>query len=128
MGDYAANPGYLTPPPLVIYYFGGRGTRKTEPIVSTDLSMNWSMPVFGQKPRVFVRFVVGNLFNGAAVARPDDTVLTAVFDPTLALFNPFSQAPVEGVHYRLGPRYGQALSADGWQRPRSFILSTGIRF
>jgi outer membrane receptor for ferrienterochelin and colicin len=126
--DYVANPGYLTPPPLVLYYFGGRGARSTETIGSTDLSINWSLPVFGEKPRLFVRFVVGNLFNRAAVDRPDDTVLTAVFDPTLSLFNPLTQTPVEGVHYRLGPRYGQALSADGWQTPRSLVIGTGLRF
>jgi hypothetical protein len=68
------------------------------------------------------------VFNRAVVVRPDDTVLTAVLDPTLAPFDPFAQTPIEGVHYRLGPSFGQALSADAWQRPRWLGVSGGIRF
>ena len=125
---FLPNPGYLTPPVIGTYYFGARGGDKTETVASTDLSLNLSAPLLNQKLRVFVRLILGNIFNQAVVTRPDDTVLTAVLDPSLALFNPFTQTPIEGVHYRLGPSYGQALSADAWQRPRRFAVHAGFRF
>src|SRR5262249_42971897 len=117
-----------TPPVIGTYFVGGRGVEKTDTVASTDLSLNLSAPILRNRLRVFARFVFGNLFNQAVVTRPDDTVLTAVLDPTLALFNPFTQTPIEGVHYRTSPTYGQALSADGWQRPRWFAFSAGLRF
>ncbi|NOT26669.1 MAG: TonB-dependent receptor [Acidobacteria bacterium] len=125
---FLPNPGYVTPPVIGTYFFGGRGVDTTDAAASTDLSLNVSAPILRDRLRVFARFVLGNIFNQAVVTRPDDTVLTAVLDPALALFNPFTQSPVEGVHYRLGPTYGQALSADGWQRPRWFAFSAGFRF
>jgi hypothetical protein len=125
---FLPNPGYVTPPVIGTYFFGGRGANKTDVAASTDLSLNVSKPILRDRLRVFARFVLGNVFNQSVVTRPDDTVLTAVLDPSLALFNPFAQSPVEGVHYRFGPAYGQALSADGWQRPRWFAFSAGFRF
>jgi hypothetical protein len=125
---YLPNPGYLTPPVIGTYYFGARGGDSTQTVAATDLSVNLSTPVLGERVRVFARVIVGNVFNRAVVVRPDDTVLTAVLDPTLAPFDPFAQTPIEGVHYRLGPSFGQALSADAWQRPRWLGVSGGIRF
>ena len=128
--NYIPNPGYLTPPATVTYYFGERGGYETDTIVSTDLSINWIIPVtpLGPKSQFFLRFVVDNLWNQAAIDGPNDTVQTNNTDPTLALFNPFTETPVEGVHYRLGPEYGQAISAAAWQTPRRFIISGGFRF
>jgi hypothetical protein len=128
VAGYLPNPGYLTPPIVGTYHFGARGGDRAETVAATDLSVNLSAPLPGDRLRLFVRFIVGNLFNRAVVVRPDDTVLTAVLDPTLTPFDPFTQTPVEGVHYRLGPSYGKSLSADAWQRPRWLGLSLGIRF
>jgi hypothetical protein len=127
-GGYLANPGYLTPPVVGTYYFGARGGSETATLSSTDLSVNLSTPLLDEKLRVFVRVIVGNLFDRSIVDHPDDTVLTAVLDPTLAPFNPFTQTPIEGEHYRLGSSYGQALSADGWQPPRWLAVNAGFRF
>ena len=55
-------------------------------------------------------------------------MLTAATDPTLQTFNPFTETPVEGVHYRLGPDFGNAISAAAYQTPRSFYFSGGFRF
>jgi hypothetical protein len=126
--SYVDNPGYVTPPAVATYYLGERGGHETATIVSTDLSINWSMLVLGGKSRVFSRLIVANVFNRTVIVSPDDTVLTAVIDPTLSPFDPFTQRPLEGIHYRLGPQYGQALSADAWQHPRSVVVSAGIRF
>jgi hypothetical protein len=51
-----------------------------------------------------------------------------LLDPSLQLFNPYVQQPVAGVHYRLGPAFGEALSADGWERPRWVSVNGGLRF
>jgi hypothetical protein len=69
-----------------------------------------------------------NLFNADAVDGPNGTVLTNATDTTLQAFNPFTTTPVEGVHYRLGPDFGKALSAGAYQTPRSFYMSGGFRF
>ena len=128
--NYVTNPGYLTPPTTVTYYFGERGGVSTDTIVATDLSINWNVPVkfLGPKSQFFARFVIDNLWNQAAIDGPNDTVLTNNTDSTLALFDPFTQTPVEGVHYRLGPDYGGAISAAAWQLPRTISFSAGFRF
>jgi len=128
--SYVANPGYVTPPTTVTYYFGGRGTDVSDAIVTTDLSVNYTLPfkALGPKAQFFFRFVMDNLFNAAAIDGPNSTVLTAATDSTLKTFNPFTETPVENVHYRLGPSFGQAISASGYQTPRSFYLSGGFRF
>jgi hypothetical protein len=128
--NYVTNPGYLTPPATVTYYFGERGGYATDTIVSTDLSINWILPVkvLGPKSQFFLRFIVDNLFNQAAVDGPNDTVNTNNTDSRLQPFNPFTETPVEGVHYALGPDYGKAISASGWQVPRQFQISGGFRF
>lgn len=128
VGQYVRNPGYLTPPPIGLYFFAGRGDLRADTMFATDLSINWSVPGPAAWPKGFVRVVVGNVFNGSVVRRPDDSVLTALLDPSLALFNPFTETPIEGLHYRRGPAYGQAQSADAWQRPRSISASAALRF
>jgi hypothetical protein len=127
-GPFLPNPGYATPPVAALYYFGSRNARRGDTSVATDASVNWSAAVGGGSLRVFARLIVGNLFNRMVVRRPDDTVLTALLDPSLQLFNPYVQQPVAGVHYRLGPAFGEALSADGWERPRWVSVNGGLRF
>ena len=61
-----------------------------------------------------------------------------VFDPqgiddnegisTLAPFNPFTETPVEGVHWRKGATFGQPLNENDFQTPRTFRFSVGFRF
>jgi hypothetical protein len=126
-GPFLPNPGYATPPVGALYYFGSRNVHRLDPSIATDLSINLSASARGST-RVFARLLLGNLFNRVVVRRPDDTVLTAVLDPSLQPFNPFLQEPVAGLHYRLGPAFGQALSADAWERPRWVSVNGGLRF
>jgi hypothetical protein len=128
--SYVVNPGYLTPPTTVTYYFGGRGTDVTDTVFSTDLSVNYALPFrpLGSKSEFFLRFVWDNVFNQHAIDGPNGTVLTNATDSTLQPFNPFNTTPIEGVHYKLGPEFGKALSASAFQTPRSFYMSGGFRF
>jgi len=131
LSSYVANPGYLTPPTTVTYYFeGGRGMDVSDTIVTTDLSVNYTLPFkpLGPKAEFFFRFIMDNLFNADAIDGPNGTVLTNATDTTLQAFNPFTTTPVENVHYRLGPDFGNALSASAYQTPRSFYFSGGFRF
>lgn len=131
LAAYVPNPGYLTPPTTVTYYFGKeRGTDVSDTIVTTDLSVNYSLPfkVLGPKAEFFFRFVMDNLFNASAIDGPNGTVLTNATDATLQPFNPFTTDPIEGVNYRLGPDFGKAISASAYQTPRSFYFSGGFRF
>jgi hypothetical protein len=130
LSSYVVNPGYLTPPTTVTYYFGGRGIDVSDTLVSTDLSINYTLPfrALGPKAQFFFRFVMDNLFNADAIDGPNGTVLTNATDTTLQAFNPFVTTPVEGVHYRLGPDFGKAISSGAYQTPRSFYMSGGFRF
>jgi hypothetical protein len=46
----------------------------------------------------------------------------------LASFNPFTETPVEGVHYAKGPNFGKPTSEADLQPPRTFQFSVGFRF
>ena len=79
-----------------------------------------------------MRFVVDNVFNQSAqVGSGNETVFSATNQNpgrTLLPFNPFTETPIEGVHYELGPSFGQAVSAGDYQSPRSAFVSVGLRF
>jgi outer membrane receptor protein involved in Fe transport len=123
-----ANPGYSTPPATVPYFFGGRGNFVTETATATDLSINFERGL-GKKAELFLRFVVLNLFNESAQIRPgDETVLTSNNDPRYSPFDPFTETPVRGVHWDLGPRFGEAVNADDYQTPRTLSFAAGFRF
>jgi hypothetical protein len=49
-------------------------------------------------------------------------------DPSLLPFNPFTETPVEGVHWRKGEDFGKPLEEDDLQLPRVYRFSVGIRF
>jgi hypothetical protein len=130
---FVTNPGYLTPDTTTTYYFGGRGNHKTDTIWSTDLSLNYYLPVgLLKKSQLFARVVVDNVFNQAAQdGVGNDTVFTASNQNparSLQAFNPFTTTPVEGVHYELHPQYGQPVGAADYQQPRRFYFALGFRF
>ena len=127
---FVTNPGYLTPPAAVAYYFGGRGSYRTGNLTRTDLSLNYSFKVgaLGSRTRTFARAVVNNAFNESAVVDVDSTVFTNDSLASLARFNPFTQQPVEGVNWAKGPDFGRPVAASGYQAARSFTFAVGIRF
>ena len=138
---YVTDPGYLTEPASVTYFFGGRGTLKTDDITRTDLALNYRLQLGGVQ--LFVQPEVLNLFNEQGVESYDEEVLTAVDCPPptgnttlqapcpargLARFNPFTEKPVEGTHYILGPNFGKPDDESDYQTPRTFRVSLGLRF
>ena len=124
---FVTNPGYVTPPSTVTYFYSERGAFKTEDITSTAVGLNYSL-FFGDF-EIFGQLDVTNVFNEDGVINVNTTnVLTSLNDSTLQSFNPFTTTPVEGVHWRKGPNFGQALSVSDLQAPRTYAVSLGVRF
>ncbi|HEY3383129.1 MAG TPA: hypothetical protein VGK32_15265 [Vicinamibacterales bacterium] len=146
MRPYVANPGYTTAQggSTVQYYFAARDAYRGDWMIRTDLSLNYSYRV--GKVEAFWQGQVLNLFDRAAVtgvANLNQNVFTAASPGTirgLAAFNAFTTAPVAGVNYVLDPgttsrdlagnpvAFGQPLSANAYQTPRTFRMSFGVRF
>jgi hypothetical protein len=75
-----------------------------------------------------VRAVLVNAFNRAAAIRVNKTVLTRNDSAAYVAFNPFTDTPVQGVHYGFGSDFGQPISPFDYQAPREFSISFGIRY
>lgn len=131
IGDYVTNPGYATPPYSTTYWFTGRDAFRTPTVTHVDLALNWSRR-FGAV-EAFIQPQVINVLDRHSVATNEPTLVdqgvsTAVYDAGLQPFDPFATRPVEGVHYRRSPTFGQAMSPEAYQQPRTFRVSLGIRF
>jgi outer membrane receptor for ferrienterochelin and colicin len=137
--NYVPNPGYLTPPVRVNYFFTDRGALTTPDVFRTDISFNYDFRIGGVD--LFVHPELINVFNSqkvdtTAVNFFDTTVLTADNNaacpnsPTgrCLAFNPFTETPVEGVNWVKGPNFGKAISPFGFQQPRTYRVSLGLRF
>jgi hypothetical protein len=124
---FITNPGYVSVPTGVSYFFGPRGNLKTADITRTDLSVNYKIRLL-RGVDFFIQPEVLNVFNRQGVTSYDEEVLTNSDTTTLKAFNPFTETPVEGVHYALGPNFGQPNSEGDFQTPRTFRISMGLRF
>lgn len=126
---YVANPGYITPPSTVTYYLGERGGLRFNSTWRTDVSLSWNRRLPGlARAQVFFRGVVNNVFNHLRMDGFNTSIISRTGDATLAAFNPFTERPVEGTHWRRGPSFGQATSPTSYQSPREFNFSVGFRF
>jgi outer membrane receptor for ferrienterochelin and colicin len=146
---YVTNPGYVTPPTgsQTIYYFTARDGFRLEGQKRTDLAANYTydLNLGTRRLSLFVQGQVVNLFNqfqlcgcganvflngGAAQSRfVDQAVRTAVTNAaTYRPFNPFTETPVEGVHWDLSPAFGKATSRFAYTSPRMFRMTFGVRF
>lgn len=124
---YVANPGYQAAPSTVTYYFDDRGAQRYDDLWRTDLSLTWTRRVPGGVD-LFFRGIVANVFNQAAQIAGNETILTRTNDASFALFNPFTERPVQGTHYQFSPLYGQPTGVGDYQTPRELNFSVGIRF
>ena len=144
-----ANPGYVTPPATVTYYFTARDAFRTEAVTQTDLSINYAfkLPIAGRDVEMFIQPEVLNVLNeDGIISTGTNFFSTAIFDATNSgatscngarckTFNPFTETPVEGVHWAKRPPgsngfggFGQATTPDAYQTARTYRFSVGIRF
>jgi hypothetical protein len=143
---YVVNPGYANPlssSATLEYFFFPRDEFRTETQHRTDLSINYRHRIISTA-EVFFRGEVLNLFNqfqlcgcggtvfnnggGSDIRTINTSVLTRSNTAALQPFNPFTETPVEGVHWALGPTFGQASSRFAYTTPRTFRFSVGARF
>jgi hypothetical protein len=133
--DGIVNPGYVTPPSRVWYYFGGRGKYRADDITSTNLALNYEAPAF-HGAQFFVQTDIINVLNEQGVEYPatargnviDQTVFVRRTRASLTAFNPFTTTPVEGTHYAKSATFGQPTNREAYQDPREYRISMGIRF
>ena len=131
-GPYVDDPGYAEPPDTVGFWFTARDAFRTESMFRTDLSINYDYRVghttfFGQMQvlNLFNQFQLFNLGSNAI----NTTVLTAVDDSDRFVpFNPFTDRPVQGVHWDYDERFGTPTGAAAYTFPRTFQFALGIRF
>ena len=142
---FITNPGYRTPPRTVTYYFTARDANRTEDILRTDLALNLSFRL--KALELFVHPEVINLFDADNIDTTDSRFLNqSVFSSTntgatscsqagpnggpgrCQPFNPYTDTPIEGVHWQKGPQFGQPISPLGFQTPRTYRFSVGVRF
>jgi Carboxypeptidase regulatory-like domain/TonB dependent receptor/TonB-dependent Receptor Plug Domain len=131
---FVSNPGYATPPNTNTYYFTARDAFRTETSYRTDLAVNLDRRIGGTRgPHVFAQFQVANVLNQFQLFRNtageiNTTALSRVDTNTLTRFNPFTTTPVEGVNWRKGDKFGQAVSRNAYTLPRTFSFSVGVTF
>lgn len=127
---------YAQPPLDVPYFLSGRGALRWDSVTSTDVALRYEYPLV-RTSGVFVDVNFSNIFNESARIGGDTAILARRSpsckqkeNPALrcALFNPFTEKPVEGVNYMKSPTFGRATSTAHYQTPRTYALSAGIRF
>jgi len=131
--SYVTGVNYVTPVTQAQYYFTARDAYRLETSTRTDFAATYDYR-FGGPHRVamFVKAEVLNLFDQSALVNPffvDQSVLTASNSPTrFQRFNPFTETPVQGTHWDVGPNFGKALSRFAYQAPRQLRVAVGVRF
>ncbi len=132
---YVTNPGYAVTPGNQTYFFTARDAYRTEGQKRTDISLDLSRRIGsrGVAPEVFANVQLLNVFNTYQLYNIlangiNTTVQTAVNTATLQAFNPFTTTPIEGVHWRKGDQFGQAIARTAYTTPRTFRFSVGVRF
>ena len=132
-GAYVTNPGYEQPPSTVNYWFTDRDAFRTETMFRTDFSLNYAYRL-AARGEIFGQIQVLNLFNQFQLFNInsnaiDTTVLTAFDDPDrFQRFNPFTERPVQGVHWDYDENFGEPVGAAAYTLPRTFQFALGVRF
>jgi hypothetical protein len=124
------------------YFFSDRGAFRSEDEYNTDLSINYTLPIW--KVNLFVNTQVLNIFDGDAVITPNTTVTTRRTGGAgsgLVTFNPFTTTPIEcpqgapaaqctalGAHWQKGANFGKPVGVASYQIPREYRFTLGLRF
>jgi outer membrane receptor protein involved in Fe transport len=112
--------GYETPDVTQTYFFSDRGEFRWDDLTATDLAINYELPI--TKVNLFVQGELINAFDEQAVVNGSASVRL------LEGFDPFTETPVEGVHWEKASTFGQATSPNHYQLARTYRVSVGLRF
>jgi hypothetical protein len=144
---FVTNPGYVTPPTTVTYFFSARGAFSTPDVFRTDIGLNYDFKF--RRLDLFIKPEVINVLDAEKIDTTDvryfdATVLTqnnatsncpqapisnaATGQRRCLAFNPFTETPVEGLHWVKGANFGRAINALGFQQPRTYRFAVGLRF
>jgi outer membrane receptor protein involved in Fe transport len=137
--SFVDNPGYESPSSSFAYYFHGRGDLSHDDVTRTDIAVTYTLPI--KALDLYLTAQVFNIFNEQAVLSFDEEVLTEDDEDWLILFDPFTETPIEcpqnaapevcedmGAHWQKGVNFGEPNSESDYQRPRTFVLTLGLRF
>ncbi|HXH93810.1 MAG TPA: TonB-dependent receptor [Thermoanaerobaculia bacterium] len=134
-------------PTSVTYFFSPRGAFKTNSIISTDVAVNYELPI--RNFAFFAKAEVRNLLNHRSSVSVVTTVRTnSTAGSGLLAFNPFTQSPIEcpkgapaatctalGANYQLASTFGTSNTtpttfsqAGSFQLPRTYVYAIGARF
>lgn len=123
---YVTNPGYALPPATtnINYYYTNRDAFRTDDITATDLTFNYGFQfaALGKDVEIFVQPEILNVFNEHGLLNVNQSV------NNLKQFNPFTETPVEGIHWSKGANFGKGVSENDYQQPRTYRFSLGVRF
>lgn len=129
-----ANPGYKLSQLGIShdYFFSKRGQYRLPTVQSTDAALKYNLPI--ARVNLFLQAGLFNIFNNSALADSRFINTNVITRRTggassgLVTFNPKTETPVEGVHYRLDPNFGKASRFEAYQTPRTYRFSVGLRF
>jgi hypothetical protein len=110
---------------LNYYIDGKRGNYRTDDVNSTDLSLNYRLPLW--KTELFLQGDMLNVLNNQDV-EDVNFITKTVTRIAAAPFDPRTQDPVAGVNYNLSPTFGQPNNFQAYQLPRTYRFSVGLRF
>ncbi|MGH8245973.1 MAG: hypothetical protein ACREUU_06025, partial [Gammaproteobacteria bacterium] len=145
---YVINPGYVTAQggAQQNYYYTARDAFRTEPSRRTDFAANYDFPfeLGNRRIQPFIQAQVINIFNhqdlcacgasvfenggGVALTNLGSGILSPVGPSALTRFNPFTETPVQGVHWNYNANFGTPLNRFAFTTPRMFRMSFGVRF
>jgi hypothetical protein len=125
---------YLTPPTTTNYYVSDRGEFRWDDITSTDIAINYTLPIrrFG----VFVQAEMLNAFNEDGQIGGNSSVSRCQnFNPFTTHQEDLIEAPqgtpcsgTPGAHYVKSALFGTPTANAHFQTPRLYRFSAGFRF
>ncbi|MCM2316290.1 MAG: TonB-dependent receptor [Thermoanaerobaculia bacterium] len=123
--------GYYNAPLEWAYYFEGRGNYRTDDISSTDIAVNYAHRLIGGL-ELFAQGEMLNVFDERGVVAVNTTIYTVrngqSLCPGCVAFNPFTETPVEGKHWKKAPNFGKPTAGTNYQPAVSYRFSVGLRF
>jgi outer membrane receptor protein involved in Fe transport len=121
------------------YYFSERGAFRLPDVTSTNLALNYRLPIHGFE--LYGTAEMLNVFNNDEVTTVVTTVNTNRNTANLLLFNPFTDAPKEcpqgtaladcramGANWQKAATFGTPSSTTSYQTPRTWRFQVGFRF